>query len=128
MMQLLLDTCEFLWLVTGDSRLSSKVAGAVVDSGNTVFLSTVSFWEIAVKHGLGKLVLPESASTFVPRMRSDHRIESLELTETAVARLSDLPALHRDPFARMLVCQALAHGLTLASSDPLVRRYPVPLL
>jgi PIN domain nuclease of toxin-antitoxin system len=127
-MHLLLDTCEFLWLVTGDSRLSSKVAGAAVDPDNVVYLSTVSFWEISVKHGLGKLPLPESASTYVPRMRSDHRIESLELSEAAVARLPDLPALHRDPFDRMLVCQALAHALTVASSDPLLRQYPVSFL
>jgi PIN domain nuclease of toxin-antitoxin system len=52
----------------------------------------------------------------------------LGLDENSVAQLSALPALHRDPFDRMLVCQALAHGLTLASSDPLIRQYPVGIL
>lgn len=127
-MQLLLDTCEFLWLVTDDPKLPRNVAAAVADPANVIFLSVVSFWEISVKHGLGKLPLQEPPQTLVPRMRSRHMIESLELTENAVARLPELPALHRDPFDRMLVCQALAHGLTMASSDPLIRQYPIPLL
>jgi PIN domain nuclease of toxin-antitoxin system len=127
-MQLLLDTCEFLWLATDDPKLPRKVADAVSDPTNVVYLSVVSFWEISVKHGLGKLELPESPRTFVPRMRSRHMILSLDLTEDTVARLTDLPALHRDPFDRMLICQAMARELTLASSDPLVRRYPIPVL
>jgi PIN domain nuclease of toxin-antitoxin system len=52
----------------------------------------------------------------------------LVLDEAAIAKLSDLPTLHRDPFDRMLICQAQAHGLTLATSDPLIRQYPVVLL
>jgi PIN domain nuclease of toxin-antitoxin system len=55
-------------------------------------------------------------------------IASLALDEAAVAKLSALPAMHRDPFDRMLVCQAQAHGLTLASSDALIRQYAVTLL
>ena len=54
-MRILLDTCEFLWLVAGDDKLSSNVASAVRDPQNEVFLSAVSFWEISLKHTLGKL-------------------------------------------------------------------------
>ena len=127
-MRILLDTCEFLWLVSGDAKLSASVASAVRDPQNQVFLSIVSFWEISLKHNLGKLPLPQSPAQFVPLQREKHLIAPLTLEETAVAQLSGLPALHRDPFDRMLVCQAQAHGLTLASSDPLVRQYPVALL
>ena len=127
-MKILLDTCEFLWLVTGDTKLSSSVAAAVRDPQNQVFLSTVSFWEISVKHSLGKLTLPASPAQFIPLQREKHLIVPLSLDESAVAQLSSLPTLHRDPFDRMLICQALAHGLTLASSDSLVRQYPVAVL
>ncbi len=65
-MRILLDTCEFLWLVSGDSKLSAIVAAAVRDPQNQVFLSTVSFWEISLKHSLGKLPLPQSPAQFIP--------------------------------------------------------------
>jgi PIN domain nuclease of toxin-antitoxin system len=127
-MRILLDTCEFLWLVAGDARLSLPVASAVRDPQNEVFLSTVSFREISLKHSLGKLPLPQPPSQFIPLQREKHLIAPLALDEAAVAQLSGLPGLHRDPFDRMLVCQAKAHGLTLASSDTLIRQYPVALL
>ena len=127
-MRILLDTCEFLWLVSGDSRLPAAVASAVRNPGNQVFLSAVSFWEISIKHSLGKLPLPQPPAQFIPLQREEHLIAPLALDEAAVAYLSGLPALHRDPFDRMLICQAQARGLTLASSDPLIRQYPVALL
>src|ERR1700729_4128899 len=110
-MRILLDTCEFLWLVAGDSKLSPHVAAAVRDPKNAVFLSVISFWEISLKHSLGKLPLPQPPAQFVPQQRDMHLIAPLVLDEAAVAQLSGLPALHRDPFDRMLVCQAKAHGL-----------------
>jgi PIN domain nuclease of toxin-antitoxin system len=127
-MRILLDTCEFLWFVAGDSKLSPAVVAAVRDQQNQVFLSVVSFWEISLKHSLGKLPLPQSPAQFVPLQRQKHLVAALALDEAAIAQLGGLPPLHRDPFDRMLVCQAQAHGLTIASSDSLVRQYPVALL
>jgi PIN domain nuclease of toxin-antitoxin system len=83
--------------------------------GTDPFLSAVSFWEISVKHGLGKLPLPQPPAQFIPAQREQHLIAPLALDQAAVAQLGGLPALHRDPFDRMLVCQAQAHGLTLPS-------------
>jgi PIN domain nuclease of toxin-antitoxin system len=114
--------------VSGDPKLSPAVADAVRNPQNEVFLSVVSFWEIVLKHALGKLPLPAPPAGFVPTQRERHQIASLTLDEATVARLGGLPALHRDPFDRMLVCQAQAHGLTLASCDPLVRQYRVAVL
>ena len=127
-MKILLDTCEFLWLDSGDSKLSAPVAAAVRDPQNQVFLSVVSFWEISIKHSLGKLPLPQPPAQFIPVQREKHFIMPLALDEAAVAQLGGLPALHRDPFDRMLICQAQAHGLTLASSDPVIRQYGIRLL
>lgn len=127
-MRILLDTCEFLWLVTGDAKLSPQTISAVRDPKNEVFLSAVSFWEISLKHSLGKLPLPQPPAQFVPLQREKHLIASLPLDEAAVTQLSGLPVLHRDPFDRILICQAKAYDLTFASSDPVVRQYPVALL
>jgi PIN domain nuclease of toxin-antitoxin system len=91
-------------------------------------LSVVSFWEISVKHNLGKLQLPQPPPQFVPLQRERHLIASLALDESAVAQLSVLPSLHRDPFDRMLICQAKANGLVLATSDTLIRQYSVAVL
>jgi PIN domain nuclease of toxin-antitoxin system len=127
-LKLLLDTSTFLWFLTLDRRLSETAAKVIRSSENDVWLSAVSFWEILVKHHLGKLPLPEPPSAYVPKQRKRHGIRSLALRERAIAHLPKLPALHRDPFDRMLVCQSLEHGLTLVTSDPALSAYPVKTL
>jgi PIN domain nuclease of toxin-antitoxin system len=124
-MKLLLDTCTFLWIVTADEALSPAARDLFADPANDVFLSAVSAWEIALKHSLGKLPLPRPPSVLVPEERKRHRIEPLPLDETAALASAKLPELHKDPFDRMLVCQAIMGGLTLLTPDPLVTQYPV---
>jgi PIN domain nuclease of toxin-antitoxin system len=124
---LLLDTCTFLWAVRGDARLSPTAATLFRDPGNEVFLSAVSAWEIAVKHQLGKLPLADAPALYVPRERQRHGIEPLPLAEGVTLMLEKLPAVHSDPFDRLLVCQAIHHGLTLLTPDPSIQRYPVPV-
>src|SRR6266852_601528 len=118
-MRLLLDTCTFLWLVTDAPELSVQAREVFSDPGNEVHLSAVSAWEITVKYSLGRLPLPESPERFVPAQRKRHGIEPLPLDEEAALHLTRLPTFHKDPFDRMLVCQALVHGLVILSPDPL---------
>ena len=127
-MKILLDTCEFLWLISGDSRLRVQVKEAIQSSENEVFLSVVSHWEVIVKFALGKLPLPMKPEVFIPHQRQIHQIRSLSLSEEAVNKLAHLPTIHRDPFDRMLVCQAQEASLCIATSDPLIRQYPVKVL
>lgn len=127
-MRLLLDTVTFLWLVAEPEQLSLRAREAIVAPGNDVFLSAVSTWEIAVKHALRRLPLPEAVDKFVPEQRERHGVESLPLEEEATLHLPRLPTLHRDPFDRMLICQAIAHGLTVVTPDRDVRQYPVRTL
>jgi PIN domain nuclease of toxin-antitoxin system len=123
--RILLDTCTFLWIAGGAPELSSRAREAFVDPANDVLLSAVSAWEIAIKHRLGRLPLPESPEVFVPQQRANHGIERLDLDEEAALHVAKLPDLHRDPFDRMLVAQALAGGLVLLTPDEAIRRYPV---
>lgn len=114
-MKLLLDTHIFLWFISGDSRLPDALKEDIRNPDNEVYLSVVSVWEAIVKYQLGKLTLPEPPESYLPRERKRHLIASLSLDEASVAQLAKLPPLHRDPFDRMLICQAVQHNLTIAT-------------
>jgi PIN domain nuclease of toxin-antitoxin system len=123
--KVLLDTCTFLWVIDGAAELSTAAQQVFVDPTNEVYLSAVSVWEITIKHGLGRLPLPETPDRLIPKMRVLHGIQALPLDEEATFSLLRLPPLHRDPFDRMLVCQAIHHALTLLTPDPEIQSYPV---
>lgn len=127
-MRVLLDTHIFLWFISGDIQLSTDVRDAIRDPDNEAYLSSVSIWEAIVKCQLGKLPLPEPPEIYLPKQRDLHQIASLALDESSVIQLAKLPPLHRDPFDRMLICQALQNGLTIATVDAAVRAYSVSVL
>jgi PIN domain nuclease of toxin-antitoxin system len=106
-------------------ELSERARDLFSDPSNDVYLSAVSVWEIALKHFLGRLTLPEPPDVFIPAQRNQHDVEPLALEEEAALHSIRLPLLHRDPFDRMLICQALVHGLVILTPDELIRRYPV---
>jgi PIN domain nuclease of toxin-antitoxin system len=92
---------------------------------NEVYLSVLSAWEIALKHSLGRLPLPEPPEKFVPKQREAQGISTLAFSEEEALYLSRLPLVHKDPFDRMLICQAIVHGLAILTPDPLITQYPV---
>jgi PIN domain nuclease of toxin-antitoxin system len=127
-MRLLLDTHIFLWYISGDGRLPTAMKDAIRDPGNEAYLSAVSVWEAIIKHQLGKLPLPQPPETYLPEQRRRHLIVSLDVDEESVTRLARLPSLHSDPFDRLLICQALQHGLAIATADPVIQSYPITVL
>jgi PIN domain nuclease of toxin-antitoxin system len=112
-------------LTKGREELSPGAIEAFVDPKNKVYLSSVSAWEINVKYRLGKLSLPLSPDKFIPKERKRHIITRLDLSEQDTFHLLKLPVPHKDPFDRMLVCQAIEHSLTILTPDPLVTQYPI---
>lgn len=124
-MKLLLDTCTFLWIVTDAAELSPRARALFRAAEHEVYLSAASAWEIGVKHALGRLPLPQPPGRFVPAEREAHGIDSLAIDEESVLQVGRLPQVHRDPFDRLLVCQAIVHGLAILTPDPLVADYPV---
>ena len=124
-MKLLLDTCTFLWWSTGSRRVPKAVRSAVSDPANEVYVSTASTWEITLKHRVGRLPLPQPPERFLPEQRERHGFLSLPIDEASVLQLPRLPSLHQDPFDRILVCQAIEHGMTLLTPDRLIAQYPV---
>ncbi|WP_088240315.1 type II toxin-antitoxin system VapC family toxin [Calothrix rhizosoleniae] len=127
-MKILLDTHIFLWFISGDSRLPADIREAIRDLDNSVYLSVVSIWEAIIKYQLGKLPLPESPEIYLTKQRDLHQITSLAIDESSVAQLAQLPPLHRDPFDRMLICQALQNGLSIATVDAEIRAYSVSVM
>ena len=123
-MKLLLDTCAFLWIVGDASALSKRARALFRAADHEVYLSAASAWEIAVKHGLGRLPLPAPPERFVREMRGAHGIAPLPIDEESALHVSRLPSLHRDPFDRMLVSQAIVHGMTILTPDALITQYP----
>ena len=125
-MKLLLDTCTFLWIVFDDTAaLSSKSIDLFRNAENELYLSAVSALEIAIKYGSRRLVLAELPERFVPKQREAHRVRSLPIDEESACRAGVLPWLHRDPFDRVLISQAIVHGLTIVTPDPIISKYHV---
>ncbi|HBH54427.1 MAG TPA: PIN domain nuclease [Planctomycetaceae bacterium] len=127
-MKLLLDTHVFLWYISADPKLPERFRLAIQKPDNEVYLSAASIWEAVIKHGLGKLPLPGPPAQYLSQQRKAHGIASLPILEEAVQCLVELPQIHRDPFDRILIAQALHHGLTIVTVDPDVGAYPVVLL
>jgi PIN domain nuclease of toxin-antitoxin system len=127
-MKLLLDTCTFLWLITDAPDLSAAARQRFADPANEVFLSAASAWEIGIKWRRGRLPLPQPPPSFVADQREAHGIAALAIDEESALHVTRLPELHRDPFDRMLVSQAIVHGLVLLTPDPLITQYPARTL
>lgn len=124
-MRLLLDTCTFLWLNLSPERLSARAHDLCRDPDNALYLSVASAWEIAAKHRGGHLALPQDPPEYVPSRRALNGVLSLRFREEDALQLTRLPSIHKDPFDRMLICQAISRGLTIVTPDPHIRQYPV---
>ncbi len=127
-MKLLLDTCSFIWFIADAPGLSAKARSAILDPANTVYLSAVSAWEIGRKYAKGDLALPGRPENVIPQVRTDSGIASLPLSEEEAISAEKLPLLHRDPFDRMIIAQALVQGMVVVTPDKAFEPYPVRLL
>ena len=124
-MKVLLDTHAFLWLMSDDPNLSITAKKIFLDSDNDILLSAVSGFEIAVKHGLGKLKLSEPPVTFMRKRIDNNNLIELPITMAHATHLQNLPQHHRDPFDRLLIAQAMVEGIALLTADKQLSAYPV---
>ncbi len=127
-MRLLLDSHTVLWAVYEPEKLSARAEEAISETGNELFVSLATLWELGNKAAVGRLPL---VGTSVPQMIE--RIVSLgvtvlPITEAYVVAAAALPPHHLDPFDRMLISQAQANGLTLITVDSDMERYEVSIL
>ncbi|BCV22004.1 type II toxin-antitoxin system VapC family toxin [Moorella sp. Hama-1] len=127
-MKALLDTHTFLWWITEDPRLSSRVRQIMSDSDNILYLSAASCWEMAIKARLGKLELPANISSFIPDQLVINAITPLPIEMSHALHVYNLPDYHRDPFDRLLVAQAQIDNLPILTADPQIARYSVNVI
>ncbi len=127
-MRLLLDTHTLLWAAAKDSRVSPRVDRLLHAAQSKLFLSAASAWEIVIKHGSGKLRLPDPPGRFLERSLQLFELEALPVTFTHALRVETLPDYHKDPFDRILIAQAQLENLTILTRDEIFTRYPVQTL
>ena len=123
---LLLDTHLLLWASGQPERLSAEARGLLEDANNEPVFSAASLWEIAIKRGLGRedfRVEPR----LLRRGLLDNGYRELAIASEHAVAVESLPQLHKDPFDRMLLAQALTEGITLLTADALVAQYPGPV-
>ncbi|WP_263352335.1 type II toxin-antitoxin system VapC family toxin [Acidicapsa acidisoli] len=123
-MKILLDTHIFLWWTQNDSRLQSVHRDAIRLPENQIYVSAASAWEIGIKRKIGKLAFAGSIADAIAKYRFEALAISVEHAETA----GSLPAIHTDPFDRLLVAQTYLESITLVTVDEQILRYQVPHL
>ena len=123
-MNLLLDTQVLIWCLAADRRLKRIARQAIEDDSNRVWVSAASAWEIEIKSALGKLSVPDD----LLNQMSANDFDELPIRMERALYLRHLPALHRDPFDRILIAQAVCEGLTIVSADPVLRGYPIRVI
>ena len=121
-MRLLLDTHVLLWSVAESRKLPAEARDLLIDPGNAVFYSAASVWEIAIKAGLARKDFKIDLAEFL-EAAADTGFVELPVTSAHAARVSTLPDLHKDPFDRLLVAQALTESAVLLTNDSALKAY-----
>ena len=127
-MKYLLDTNVWLWSLWEPERISRRAREVVADLSHAVSLSAVTSWEIAIKSAAGKLKLPESPTSYVPRRMADQGLRPLPVSHPHALAVFTLPLHHRDPFDRLLIAQARLEDMILVTADRIIEKYPVEIL
>ena len=127
-MQYLLDTHALLWAAGDPRQLSERVTEIVLDQRNKLYLSAASGWEIALLHRLHRIDIPDNPQRFIPEIM--HRLNILPIPigfPTAIAAAM-LPLVHRDPFDRIIIAEAVKQKMTIITKDQVFEEYGVEIL
>ncbi|MBK1718156.1 type II toxin-antitoxin system VapC family toxin [Thiocystis violacea] len=125
-MRLLLDTHLLLWAAGLPERLTTEARALLDAPEHALYFSAASLWEIVIKQGLGRDDFQVDAR-LLRRGLLDNGYQDLPITSVHTLMVETLPAIHKDPFDRILIAQAMADGMTLLTTDALVSRYPGPI-
>ncbi len=125
-MRILLDTHLLLWAADDGTRLPAKARALISDSRNQLVYSAASLWEIAIKSGLGRDDF-QVDPRILRRRLVENDYEELAVTGEHAVMVDGLPSIHKDPFDRLLVAQAMVEGITLLTSDEIMAQYPGPV-
>ena len=127
-MKAILDTHVFLWWVLDNPKLSKTAQDFIANPNNSIYLSAVSGWEMAIKWSIGKLTLPAQPDVFVKQQLEINNFNSLPIQMAHGLYVHELPEIHKDPFDRLLIAQSKIENSLLISADSFFQKYSVSLL
>ncbi len=126
-MDLLIDTHALIWFVTDNNKLPIKTKQIIEDKGNNCYVSLATYWEIAIKHSLGRLDLNSDLETIF-QIIEDTGFELLPITTKHILKNANLEFHHQDPFDRIIIAQALIENLKIVSKDNQFDKYKIQLI
>ncbi len=124
-MNYLLDTHTFLWFIYDNPRISKKSLSILRNPRNDIYLSSTVAWEIAIKENIGKIKIHTSLNDLITQSLEAYNFITLPISFAHAIKVGTLPSIHRDPFDRILVAQAMVENLTILTSDPFIIKYKV---
>ncbi|MBF0541601.1 MAG: type II toxin-antitoxin system VapC family toxin [Nitrospirae bacterium] len=124
-MRFILDTHAFLWFIMGSPNLSSQAKVLIEGQDNNKLLSIASVWEMAIKVSLGRLIISEPFSIFIPKQLQLNGINLLNLDLSHAIKVEALPFYHRDPFDRIIAAQSIIEDIPIISIDEIFEKYSV---
>jgi PIN domain nuclease of toxin-antitoxin system len=127
-MQLLLDTCTFLWMIASPDKLSETARKTLTRGTDRLLINQTSAWEIQIKYKKGQLALKATPKQIIEKALTIYPIEYEKIADEAIWHLQKLPDIHKDPFDRLLISHALTQGYKLVTPDPEIAKYPVPII
>jgi PIN domain nuclease of toxin-antitoxin system len=125
-MRFLLDTHFVLWIPVNSSNMSSKSASIIRAPESELFFSVSSIWEIAIKKGLNRRNFQVDPRE-IRRRLIENGYQELTIQSQHVVMVDSMPPIHKDPFDRILIAQAMVEGITLLTADPVIAKYPGPI-
>ena len=123
----LLDTCTFLWLGLDQESLSQKAKQLIETCQESLFISSISAFEIARKHSIGKLDLPVPPTEWIEGISEFYGIDTLPISLAIASRAATLPPFHKDPCDRMIIATAIENTMTIVTPDPMIAKYDIKI-
>lgn len=120
----ILDTHILLWLVSAQAELTEKVKTVIHSNPGNLYVSSISAFEIAIKHIKNKLQLPISPDVWFQKAISLHGLDELTINSEILIQSATLPAIHNDPADRIIISTAIIHNATIITRDKLIPQYP----
>ena len=126
-MDILLDTCSALWYFNGNDEIPQSSRDTILNPDNAIYISIATVWEIAVKISIGKLNFRDGLNGFIKAI-DDEGFSLLDITTEHIKTVKALPFIHRDPFDRMLVAQAIVEEMPIMTADSYMVKYDIALV